>query len=45
MLEGVIYKNTRTKTHSSYITKLKQLDKIVLDFESARDCAKYLRKK
>ncbi|XP_054744061.1 serine/threonine-protein kinase haspin homolog [Anastrepha obliqua] len=42
LIDGVQYKNKRTKTHTTYYAKLKNLMGIVLDFNSAIECAKYL---
>ncbi|XP_004524206.1 putative serine/threonine-protein kinase haspin homolog isoform X1 [Ceratitis capitata] len=42
MIEGVKYKNTRTKIHTTYYSKLKNLFEIILNLKSAIECARYL---
>ncbi|XP_017481927.1 PREDICTED: putative serine/threonine-protein kinase haspin homolog [Rhagoletis zephyria] len=42
MVDGVQYKNKRTKIHTTYYSKLENLFEIVLNFKGAIECAKYL---
>ncbi|XP_067625598.1 serine/threonine-protein kinase haspin homolog [Eurosta solidaginis] len=42
MIEGVQYKNRRTKAHTIYNTKLQHLSEIVLNYNSAVEFTKYL---
>ncbi|XP_017110672.1 serine/threonine-protein kinase haspin homolog [Drosophila elegans] len=42
LLDGVKYKSANTKVHRLHIDKLKELQSIMLTFESAAHCAKHL---
>ncbi|XP_039501264.1 serine/threonine-protein kinase haspin homolog isoform X3 [Drosophila santomea] len=42
LLDSVKYKNINTKVHRMYIDKIKELQNIIMTFESATHCATYM---